>query len=91
MTVVVAGAGIAGLTLGLSLDQLRIPFRIVESVRELRPLGVGLNLQPHAVRELFDLGLQPELDRIGVRTGQYGFYTRFGLEIWVEPRGTLAG
>ena len=91
MTVVVAGAGIAGLTLGLTLDQLRIPFRIVESVRELRPLGVGINLQPHAVRELFDLGLQPELDRIGVRTGQYGFYTRFGLEIWVEPRGTLAG
>lgn len=91
MTVVVAGAGIAGLTLGLTLDQLGIPFRIIESVRELRPLGVGINLQPHAVRELFDLGLEPELERIGVRTRQYGFYTRFGLEIWVEPRGTWAG
>jgi 5-methylphenazine-1-carboxylate 1-monooxygenase len=89
--VVIAGAGIAGLTLGLTLDQLGIDFLIVESVRELRPLGVGINLQPHAVRELFDLGLEPGLERIGVRTRQYGFYTRFGLEIWVEPRGTWAG
>jgi 5-methylphenazine-1-carboxylate 1-monooxygenase len=89
--VVIAGAGIAGLTLGLTLDQLGIDFAIVESVRELRPLGVGINLQPHAVRELFDVGLEPGLERIGVRTRQYGFYTRFGLEIWVEPRGTWAG
>ncbi len=58
---------------------------------ELRPLGVGINLQPNAVRELFDLGLERELDLIGVRTRQYGFYSRFGREIWVEPRGTRAG
>ena len=91
MTVVVAGAGIAGLTLGLTLDQLGIPVQVVESVRQLRPLGVGINLQPHAVRELFDLGLEQQLEDTGVRTRQYGFYTRFGLEIWTEPRGTWAG
>ena len=54
MTVLIAGAGIGGLTLGLTLHQLGIPFRIFEAVAELRPLGVGINLQPHASRELIE-------------------------------------
>jgi 5-methylphenazine-1-carboxylate 1-monooxygenase len=89
--ILIAGAGIAGLSLGLTLHQLGLPFRIFERVAELRPAGVGINLQPNAVRELFDLGLEPELDRIGIRTRQYGFYTKAGLPIWVEPRGLVAG
>lgn len=91
MTVLIAGAGIAGLTLGLTLHQIGVPFRIFESVRALRPMGVGINLQPNAVRELLDLGLGPALDRIGVRTRQYGFYSRSGRPIWEEPRGLAAG
>lgn len=91
MTVLIAGAGIAGLTLGLTLHQIGVPFRIYESARELKPLGVGINIQPNAVRELFDLGLEPHLDMIAVRTRSYGFYTKTGLEIWSEPRGTWAG
>jgi 2-polyprenyl-6-methoxyphenol hydroxylase-like FAD-dependent oxidoreductase len=91
MTVLIAGAGIAGLTLGLTLHQIGVPFRIFEAVPRIRPLGVGINLQPNAVRELFDLGLQADLDRIAVRTRSYGFYTKSGLEIWSEPRGTWAG
>jgi 2-polyprenyl-6-methoxyphenol hydroxylase-like FAD-dependent oxidoreductase len=91
MTVLIAGAGIAGLAMGLTLHQLGIPFRIYERVGEMRPLGVGINIQPNAVRELFDLGLQSRLDAIGVRTRQYGFYTKIGLEIWAEPRGQFAG
>lgn len=91
MTVLIAGAGIAGLAMGLTLHQLGIPFRIYERVGEMRPLGVGINIQPNAVRELYDLGLQPRLDAIGVRTRQYGFYTKTGLEIWAEPRGQFAG
>ena len=91
MTVIVAGAGIAGLTLGLTLHQIGVPLRIFETTPTLRPLGVGVNLQPNAVRELFDLGLQAELDRVGIRTRDYGFYTRTGLEIWTEPRGLDAG
>ena len=67
MTVLIAGAGIAGLTLGLSLHQVGIPFRIFEAVREIRPLGVGINLQPNAVRELYDLGFGgSDLDAFGV-------------------------
>ncbi|MGB7244223.1 MAG: flavin-dependent oxidoreductase [Sulfitobacter sp.] len=91
MTIVIAGAGIAGLTLGLTLHQIDVPFRIYEAVPKLKPLGVGINLQPNAVREFFDLGLKAPLDHIGLRTQSYGFYTKTGLEIWSEPRGTDAG
>lgn len=91
MTVLIAGSGIAGLTLGLTLEQLGIPFRIHEAVARIQPLGVGVNLQPHAVRELMDLGLAADLEAEGLRTRQYGFYTRTGLPIWVEPRGLDAG
>ena len=91
MTVLIAGAGIAGLTLGLTLHQIGVPFRIYEAVRELRPLGVGINLQPNAVRELFDLDLEEELLRIGVATRTLGFYTKTGQLIWQEPRGRDAG
>lgn len=91
MTILIAGGGIAGLTLGLTLHQIDIPFRIYEATQDIRPLGVGINLQPNAVRELFDLGLQKELDAIGVKTRQYGFYSKLGLKIWEEPRGKWAG
>lgn len=91
MTVLIAGGGIAGLTLGLTLHQIGIPFRIYEAVPEIKPLGVGINLQPNAVRELFDLGLESEMAAIGVATRDYGFYSKKGLEIWTEPRGLWAG
>lgn len=91
MTVLISGAGIGGLSLGLSLHQLGIPFRIFEAVSELRPLGVGINLQPHAVRELFELGLETELDAIGLRTKELAYYSRHGQLIWSEPRGVSAG
>ncbi|WP_299868578.1 flavin-dependent oxidoreductase [uncultured Roseobacter sp.] len=91
MTVAIAGAGIAGLTLGLTLHQIGVPFRIYEAVRRLKPMGVGINLQPNAVRELIDLGLEDDLTRIGVATQSLGFYSKTGREIWTEPRGTAAG
>ncbi len=91
MTILIAGGGIAGLVMGLTLHQLGLPFRIFERVAAPKPLGVGINLQPNAVRELMDLGLEARLDEIGIRTRQYGFYTKTGLPIWVEPRGAAAG
>jgi len=91
MTVLIAGGGIAGLSLGLTLHQIGIPFLIFEAVPAIRPFGVGINLQPNAVRELFALGLEGELEAIGVRTRDYGFYSKRGLEIWTEPRGIWAG
>ncbi|MCP9483058.1 flavin-dependent oxidoreductase [Shimia sp. CNT1-13L.2] len=91
MTVLIAGAGIAGLTLGLSLHQLGVPFRIFEAVREIKPLGVGINLQPHATRELMELGLEDGLDLVGLRTQEVAYFSRQGGLIWSEPRGMSAG
>jgi len=91
MTILIAGGGIAGLTLGLTLHQIGVPFRIFEATQEIRPMGVGINLQPNAVRELLDLGLADELNAIGVKTRQYGFYSKLGKTIWEEPRGKWAG
>ena len=68
MTVLIAGGGIGGLTLALSLHQIGVPAKVFESVSELRPLGVGINVLPHAVRELIELGLHDKLDAAGVRT-----------------------
>ena len=58
MTVLVAGGGIAGLTFALTCHQLGIPVRVFETVQQLQPLGVGINLQPNAVRELIEAGKQ---------------------------------
>lgn len=78
MTVLIAGAGVAGLTMGLTLHQIGVPFRIFEAVQTVKPLGVGINIQPNAVRELFELGLEAALDRAGVRTKEYGFSPKPG-------------
>jgi 2-polyprenyl-6-methoxyphenol hydroxylase-like FAD-dependent oxidoreductase len=91
MTVLIAGGGIAGMSLALTCHQVGVPFKVFESVAQIRPLGVGINLQPSAVRELVDLGLESRLGGIGVKTRDYGMYTRRGLHIYTEPRGTWAG
>lgn len=90
--VIIAGGGIGGLTLGLTLHQIGVPFVVLESVREMRPLGVGINLQPNAVRELFDLGLNAaQLDPIGVSAREWALVGLNGKEVYAEPRGLEAG
>ena len=91
MTVLIAGGGISGLALALSCHQVGIPFQVFEASSKMRPLGVGINLQPSAVRELFDLGLEDRLDEVGIRLKDYGLYTKKGLHVWTEPRGLDAG
>jgi len=91
MTVLIAGGGIGGLTLALSLHQIGVPCRVFESVVELKPLGVGINVLPHAVRELIELGLHDQLDASGVRTKELAFFSKHGKPIWSEPRGLEAG
>ncbi|MEV0195922.1 flavin-dependent oxidoreductase [Nonomuraea sp. NPDC050691] len=92
MRVIIAGAGIGGLTTALSLHAAGITDVVVhESVKEIRPLGVGINILPHAVRELIELGLGDRLARIGVPTGDLTFVNRYGQVIWSEPRGKAAG
>ena len=55
--VLIAGAGIGGLSAALTLHQIGVPCHIFESVAEIKALGVGINLQPNAVRELYELAL----------------------------------
>jgi len=91
LQVIVVGGGIAGLMMALSLHQAGIAVRVYEAVREPRPLGVGINLLPTAVRELTELGLGDELARTGIATRELVFFNKFGQFISREKRGLLAG
>jgi len=91
MTVVIAGGGIAGLTMALTCHQIGVPALVLESVRTVAPLGVGINLQPNAVRELIDLGLGDELGAIGIEAEEWALVGLSGNDVWAEPRGRSAG
>src|SRR5450631_2004333 len=89
--IIIVGAGVGGLTLGLALHAAGIPCRIFESAAEIRPIGVGINLLPHATRELAALGLEAELARVAIATEDATFFNRFGQLIYSEPLGRAAG
>ncbi len=91
MRVLIAGAGIAGLATALSLHTAGIEARLADSAPELKPLGVGINLLPHAVRELIELGLGPALAATGIATSRQAHFDRHGGLIWSEPRGRGLG
>lgn len=90
--VLIAGGGIGGMALALTLHQIGVPCVVFEAVAELKPLGVGINLQPNAVRELYDLGLNAEvLDTIGIQAREWALVGRNGNDVYAEPRGLAAG
>ena len=91
MKIVIAGAGIGGLTTALLLHERGIECEIYEKVPELLQIGVGLALLPHAVRVYDSLRLLPDLDKIGMRTEMSYFRTRHGQNVWEERRGIPAG
>jgi 5-methylphenazine-1-carboxylate 1-monooxygenase len=91
VTVVIVGAGIGGLTLAMSLHQAGIAASVYESVETLEPLGVGINLLPHAVRELTELGLADDLAATAIPTSTLTYISKRGQAIWSEPRGRNAG
>ena len=92
MHITIIGAGIGGLTLGLALHRLGISCDIYESNAELKPVGVGINILPHASQFLCkDLGLEEDLSKLAVLTQESIFFNRFGQKIYSEPAGKFAG
>ena len=91
MKVIIAGAGIGGLTLALMLHRRGIDAEIFEQASEVREIGVGINTLPTAIRELSEIGLLPALDLAGIRTRELIYLTRQGLECWRALRGIDGG
>ncbi|UYO47972.1 flavin-dependent oxidoreductase [Rhodopseudomonas palustris] len=90
--VIIAGGGIGGLAAALTLHQIGVPCVVYEAAREMRPLGVGINLQPNAVRELLDLGItEADLDGVGLPAKEWALVGLNGKDIYAEPRGKAAG
>lgn len=90
--IAIAGGGIGGLSLALSLHQIGLSCIVLESVKELKPLGVGINLQPNAVRELMDMGFsRDEMGKFGIPAKEWALVGLKGQEIYAEARGELAG
>ena len=91
MKIAIVGGGIGGLTAALALRQAGFHPTVYESTAEIRPLGVGINLLPHAVKVLSALGLERELAKKGIKTRELLYFNKFGQKIWQEDRGLDAG
>src|SRR5690349_1143288 len=89
--IVIVGGGIAGLTLAMHLHARGIDSIVYERVPDLKELGVGITLLPHAMREFTALGVDKELETLGIENRESAFFNRFGQLIYKEPRGRFAG
>ena len=90
-SILIAGGGIGGLVAALCLNRAGHDVTVFETVSEPRELGVGINLLPHSVRVLYDLGLESDLAASAVATSELRFCSDDGVLIWSEPRGLAAG
>ncbi len=90
-SVAIVGGGVAGLALALNLNRRGVSCRVFESAPEIKELGVGITLLPHATRELSELGLLDELKSLGIENQESCFFNRFGQLLYKEPRGKFAG
>ncbi|HVE54714.1 MAG TPA: FAD-dependent monooxygenase, partial [Ramlibacter sp.] len=91
MRIAIVGGGIGGLALALGLHQRGLACDVYEGAPEVRELGVGITLLPHAMRELAALGVQPQLEALGIENLESVFFNRWGQFIYREPRGRHAG
>ena len=91
MKALIAGGGIGGLVTALCLHERGTEVLLFESAETIRPLGVGINLLPHAVRVLANLGVLSRLAAAAIPTAELIYFNKMGRLIWREPRGVAAG
>ena len=91
LQVAVVGGGIVGLAMAMNLRKRGIGATVYESAPEVKELGVGITILPHAMRELASLGLQERVEATGIENAESCFFNRFGQLIYREPRGRHAG
>ena len=89
--ILIIGGGIGGLTLALALHARGLTCQLYEAAAEFKPLGVGINMMPHAIRVLTSLGLESDLKAFGVEAREFAFFNRHGQFIMAEPCGRFAG
>lgn len=90
-TIVVAGAGIGGLTAALALAAQGFRVVVMEKAERLEEAGAGLQLSPNASRILVELGLQPRLAARAVTPDAINIMSaRDGGEIARLPLGEAA-
>ena len=89
--IIIVGGGIGGLTLALLLHRRGVDCKVFEAAAEFRPIGVGINMLPHAIRVLASLGLREKLNSHGVEAQEFTYFNRHGQLIYSEPCGLYAG
>ena len=89
--ILIVGGGIGGLALALALHARGLACRVFEAAPRFQPLGVGINMLPHAIRELSALGLQDALESYGVEAREFAYFNRHGQAVFAEPCGRFAG
>lgn len=91
MRISIIGGGIAGLSFALGLQQKGIDCEVFEGVAEVKEIGVGITLLPHAMKELAAVGVQAQIEAEGIENLESVFYTRHGQYVYREARGRHAG
>jgi 2-polyprenyl-6-methoxyphenol hydroxylase-like FAD-dependent oxidoreductase len=91
MNIAIIGGGIAGLALALNLERHGIACRVYEAAPEVKEIGVGITLLPHAMREIATIGLDAQVRAVGIENRESAFFNRFGQKLFGEARGLHAG
>jgi 2-polyprenyl-6-methoxyphenol hydroxylase-like FAD-dependent oxidoreductase len=91
MEIAIIGGGIAGLCLALNLHKRGMACRVYESAPEIKEIGAGITLLPHAMREFTEIGVDGALEAHGIENLESCFFNRFGQLIYKEPRGRFGG
>lgn len=89
--VIIIGGGVCGLALALNLHARGITCCVFERAEEVKELGVGITVLPHAMREFVALGVGDQVLAAGIETRESCFFNRFGQLIYQEARGKFGG